>query len=393
MRDLNTVGSNGAIRLLVAIGSLGTGGSETQLTELVIGLPRERFETTVLTFDGSGSGLPRRHRDRLESAGIPIIGIVPIAGAAVRRWARLGTEVMRALDRHRPDLVYAWLDETAAILAPLARAKRIPCLVARRNIIGSTRERHNPLLRPLLRRAETSALLVTANSHAVAMNCVERGHRPERVRRVRNGHLSLDPLPSPPTPPLVFGYVAQLRPEKGHRRLLDALSSLPGGSWRIDMAGDGALRAALESRVAADGLSDRVRFLGNVDDVRRFWGQCHVAMLLSDSEGLPNALLEAGFAGRPAIATDTGGVSEVVGPGGIVVPLDERGAITAAMAELIDNPSRREALGLAGWRHVTANFMMEAMVADHAAALEETLRLRPVTSAFGARERRTTEPR
>jgi glycosyltransferase involved in cell wall biosynthesis len=96
-------------------------------------------------------------------------------------------------------------------------------------------------------------------------------------------------------------------------------------------------------------------------------------LLLSDSEGLPNSLLEAGFAGRPALATDVGGTPEVVGQGGILVPLDDPAATAAAMTELVSDASRRERLGQAIWRHVADSYSISGMVAAHVDALEETL--------------------
>jgi glycosyltransferase involved in cell wall biosynthesis len=347
---------------------------------LVTRLPRDLFRPVVLTFDGDGPAAPSGYRDRLRAAGIPVTAIGS-SGAFAPRSVELVRRALGAVNRLAPDVIYAWLDEAAALLAPIARLKRIPCLVARRNLIGSSTERNHPRLRPILARAETSALLVTANSSAVAANCAARGHRPDRIRTVRNGHEATDPLPPPPSAPVVFGYVAQLRSEKGHHRILQAVVTLPPGGWRVDLAGDGSMRDELEAKVAAQGLGDRIRFLGAVSDVRAFWRERHIAMLLSDSEGLPNALLEAAFAGRPAIATRSGGTPEVVGPGGILTPLHDPMAISRAMRSLIEDEPRREALGRAAFAHVSVNYTMDGMVSDHVRAIEETL--------GAARERRT----
>ena len=95
-------------------------------------------------------------------------------------------------------------------------------------------------------------------------------------------------------------------------------------------------------------------------------------MLLSDAEGLPNALLEAGFAGRPVIATRTGGIPEVVGDlGGILVALDDPSEIAAAMIRLLHDARCREEMGAAIWRHVSANYSIERMLSAHLEAIEE----------------------
>ena len=108
-------------------------------------------------------------------------------------------------------------------------------------------------------------------------------------------------------------------------------------------------------------------------DVRGFWRDRHAAILLSDSEGSPNALIEAAFAGRPAVATDTGGTPEVIGEGGILVGLDDPAGTVAALNELIDDPVGLERRGRVSWEHATRAFSIDGMVKGHVAALEEAL--------------------
>jgi glycosyltransferase involved in cell wall biosynthesis len=363
--------SGTATRVMFAIGSLGTGGSEKQLTELLVRLPRDRFDPVLLTVDESVA-YPG-HIQALRDAGIPVLALGSRSGdTSARRWVRRGRRYVEALQAIDPGLVYAWLDETAAFLAPICRVRGIPCLVARRNVIGSMTERRHRGTARCIHWSEARATLVTANSSAVAAECVARGHRPDRVRIVPNGQVQLPALPSPPSPPVVFGYVAQFRPEKGHHRLIDGLARMPIGPWRVDLAGDGELRPAIEARVAALQLEDRVRFVGEIADIAAFWRERHAAVLLSDSEGSPNALIEAAFAGRPAVATNTGGTPDVVGTGGILVGLEDPAAIVAALTELIADPDGLRRRGRASWEHATQAFSMDGMVQGHVAALEET---------------------
>ena len=365
-------GSRSRPRLMLAIGSLGQGGSEKQLTEFVTRLPAGRFEPVLATHL---AGAYANHEARIRASGIAIRPLHEGRGQALRRWMYTAREYGLAVRELRPDVVYAWLDETAVFLAPICRALRIPCLVARRNLVGSNMERRYPLLAKALHRAERQALIVTANSDAVAAQCVARGHRPGSIRTIHNGHEVLPALAAPTGAPVTFGYVARFRPEKGHRRLMDVLERMPRGDWRVDLAGDGPMRAEIEQRVASAGLDGHVRFLGAISDVRAFWRDRHAALLLSDTEGMPNALLEAGFAGRPAIGTDTGGIPEVVGDGGIIVPLQEPDQAVAALSALIADGDRRRRLGERAWQHVSARYAMQRMVDAHVAAIDETLAL------------------
>jgi L-malate glycosyltransferase len=102
-------------------------------------------------------------------------------------------------------------------------------------------------------------------------------------------------------------------------------SSAPTGSWRppracrhgravVLLAGDGPeLRPQLEQRARELGLD--VRFLGWRADVERIYAAADLAVLASDNEGMPVALIEAALCARPAVATDVGSVREVVDHG------------------------------------------------------------------------------
>jgi glycosyltransferase involved in cell wall biosynthesis len=112
--------------------------------------------------------------------------------------------------------------------------------------------------------------------------------------------------------------------------------------------------------------------LGQVDDVRAFWGKEHVALLFSDTEGSPNALIEAAFAGRPMVGTATGGTPDVVGrDGGFLVDLDDFEAAARGIERLIDDRTLRLELGEAGHRHAARSFDMDRFVAGHLGAIRE----------------------
>jgi glycosyltransferase involved in cell wall biosynthesis len=263
----------------------------------------------------------------------------------------------------------------------MSRAQGIPVVVARRNISGAAIEKIR-LAAFAIRRAERLAAVVTANSTAVAREAVERGIAYERIRLVRNGHVELPPLPPPPTEPVVFGYVARFRSEKGHGRLLDALSLVrTPRPWRVDLAGDGAAQARLQAEVARRGLSDHVRFVGPVANVRDFWRERSGAILLSDHEGSPNALIEAAFAGRPLLGTSVGGIPEIVSPdGGLLVSPDHTKEIAESVSRLIENETLRLEMGAAAYRQAVERFSMTGFVEGHLAAINEALGVKRLRS-------------
>jgi glycosyltransferase involved in cell wall biosynthesis len=358
-------------RVLFAIGGLERGGSETQLVTLLEQIYPERVRAVVVTLSGA---VDPTLRARLGALGI----VHTVLGERGPRARRLGPAVLslaRMLQRFRPDLVYAWLEEAALVTAPVARAQGLPVAVARRNISGPYAAWPRPVVAAIA-RAERLAAVVTANSNAVAEESIRRGVAPERVRLVPNGHPPLDALPMPaPDSGVRLGYVARFREEKGHLRLLDALDRVQARApWCVDLAGDGPLRERVAAEVRRRGLDGRVRFEGRFEDPREFWAHRHVGVLLSDHEGSPNALIEAALAGRPIVGTAVGGIPDVVGTdGGFAVPVDDPAETARVLGRLIDDAALRERTGLAAHAYVSERFSMQRFADGHHAAIMETL--------------------
>ena len=131
------------------------------------------------------------------------------------------------------------------------------------------------------------------------------------------------------------------------RAMAVAMTSVPG--LRLYVVGDGAERAALERQAAALGIANRVTFAGWSADAPNWYAAADIVALTSDSEGTPLSLIEAATAGRAAVATDVGGVADVVVDGvtGIVVPREDEAALAAALVRLGADPALRARLGAA----------------------------------------------
>jgi glycosyltransferase involved in cell wall biosynthesis len=123
---------------------------------------------------------------------------------------------------------------------------------------------------------------------------------------------------SVPKGELRFACVARLEPShKGQDILLEALAGplWAARPWRLSLYGEGRMRDTLERLVRRLGLSDRVNFAGHVSSVEQIWASNHVLVMPSRFEGLPIAMIEAMLCGRPVIATNVAGHSEVIEDG------------------------------------------------------------------------------
>jgi N-acetylglucosaminyldiphosphoundecaprenol N-acetyl-beta-D-mannosaminyltransferase len=156
---------------------------------------------------------------------------------------------------------------------------------------------------------------MTAVSRSVAMNIFETTGR-EVIRCINN------PTHFPTTPPPIDVSVvrnravciARLEPIKGHTHLLAAWKLLRerGHHYELDLIGEGSLRSQLESQLERDGLQETVKFQGFTNDVSRFIAGSLFAILVSEVEGQPLAVLEAAAMGRPTLLTSVPGSIDVL---------------------------------------------------------------------------------
>jgi len=153
--------------------------------------------------------------------------------------------------------------------------------------------------------------------------------------------------PDEPADPVVFGVTSQLSPSKGHSFLLQACEILEkrGLSFRLRIAGTGRLETALRSECKRRGIERLVEFVGFRNPIGPFLGGLHGFVLPSLGESFSNAVLEAMWAGLPVVAFRAGGVPEVVGPAGILVPPKDAEALAEAMERLLRDPDLRGELG------------------------------------------------
>jgi glycosyltransferase involved in cell wall biosynthesis len=174
----------------------------------------------------------------------------------------------------------------------------------------------------------------------------------------------------------VIGAVARFSPEKGLDVLIDAFAELERG--RLVLIGDGDERQRLETQVEARGLVDRVKFAGWVTGPWAAQWSLDALVVPSRSEGFGLAVVEAMLAGIPVIATDVGGLPELIQQDrtGLLVPPDDPGAMATAITRVMDD--RAEALERADTAQQEARrrFSPEQMAAGYEALYEDKARSR-----------------
>lgn len=185
--------------------------------------------------------------------------------------------------------------------------------------------------------------------------------------------ISLPPAEAvwPPAPGKIL-FVGRLIPRKGVDVLLDALAHMRDAPHphlpdpHLTVVGDGPQRPALEKQAAALGLGQRVRFAGRVSDeeLQRHYQTCALFVLPAvvdasgDTEMLGMVLLEAMRYRKPVLASNVGGIPDIVedGVSGLLVPQRDPAALARALACLLGDEQLARRLGDGGYRYAQAHF-------------------------------------
>jgi glycosyltransferase involved in cell wall biosynthesis len=171
---------------------------------------------------------------------------------------------------------------------------------------------------------------------------------------------------------MVFTHVARFCQQKNHRMLIESFSTIAGLHPRavLLLVGDGVLRDEMRALVEHLNLQHRVRFLGLRTDVSAILNACDVFVLSSDWEGLPISVLEAMAAAKPVIATDVGGIAELVTPtrNGYLIPRGNQQELVAAMSRMCeDGATKAAAMGAESRRVAVERFDVREMARQYGA--------------------------
>ena len=343
--------------VVLLLTSFDTGGTERQMVDLVRRLDTERFRPHLACFHRRGR-LLADVPDWVPIREFPIHGFARPSSA--RQWMAFAAWC-REIDAR---LVHT-CDLYANIFGlPAAAAAGVPVRVAnRREIVTGDKSAAQLACQRLAYKA---AHVVVANSDAARVQ-LEREHVPAGKLRVIPNGLDLSRYPPAPARAAIrrIVMVANLRAEKGHDTVLAAIPAIaaryPDASFTF--AGDGPRRDALYTLARARQVDAHVRFAGECRDVPALLAESDLFVLPSRSEAFPNAVIEAMAAGLPVVASDVGGIPEVVQDGlnGLLVPPDDPRALADAVLGLMDDPVRAARLGAAA-RAGAGRYSIDRMV-------------------------------
>ena len=350
------------MKIFLVITGLGVGGAERLLTNLADHFVAAGHEVVLAYFHGESELRPGDPRVRLVSLQMrrSPFGVL----AAMGRLRRLIREF-------RPDVVNSHLVHANILTRLLRLVTPMPRLVTSAH---NTNEGGRGRMLAYRLTDQLTDISTNVSDEAVVAFEQQRALRPGRMcaiyngidtqgftfdesaRRSVRGELGIDA-----SIPLLLA-VGRLSEQKNYPNLLQAFAGLEASSVlpRLVIAGDGPLREDLLSLAESLGVLDRVTILGVRHDVPALLSACDLFVLSSAREGFGLVVAEAMACDRVVVATNCGGVKEVVGEIGYLVPPHDSAALAATLAcALRLSPEERLRLGQAGRDRVIANFSLD----------------------------------
>lgn len=343
-----------ALRVDFLFAARGIGGAERSMLRLMREAHPQRLDCRVVVAAAENAEL----RAAVAAAGVPYHGI--------RAWDLAA--LARLLRARRPDVAYLFGRFRTVPWAMAARRAGVPLVVAAER--SAANRRSDAWARRLDRRL-VDGYVANSEAGASAVRAIVGGAGP-RVFVVRNGVARPDgperiaPAADPPS----ILCVGSLSPNKGQDVLLEAVRRLqprwPG--LRATLVGADLTGGRLLRDADARGLADTYEAPGFAADVRPYLERATLVVLPTRwREGTPTALLEAMRAGVPVVASDVGGVAEIVedGVSGRLVPPGDADALARVVAELLGDEAQKRRLSASARRHVARHHGIDAMIDGH----------------------------
>jgi glycosyltransferase involved in cell wall biosynthesis len=371
------------------------GGAERSLLDLAGGWPGER--KLLVLADGPVAAAARALGIDVEVEPLGALGAVKRESSApglgaLADVARLSGKLAAAAKPF--EVIHANSQKAFVVAAAAGLLARRPVVWHLRDIL-TTAHFSARNIKAAVFLANARAAAVICNSAATAAAFVDAGGRPELVHVVHNGldAARFDAVTAEQAAALraalgaddaqVLAVCARLAPWKGQHVALAALQALPQAhAWIIGAAlfGEDAYAHGLRGHAAALGVADRVRFLGEREDVPALLRAADVVVHTAvDAEPFGRVVVEGMLARRPVIASDAGGVREILTQretGWLVTPGDPAALADAALQVRAMHPADRDAMVARARAEAERRFTVPAMVAGVERVLS-ALRRRP----------------
>jgi len=381
------------IKLIHIITRLDKGGSAENTFLTLKGLDKSRYEVSLIA--GPVEDPSQDRRNQIEESGVSYIQ-VPQLRRNINFFFDFPAllKIRRLLKRDKPDIVHTHTSKAGLLGRLAARLAGIPSIIHTPHghvffgYFGALKTKMFVLLEKLASRITDKIIALTPREKAdylrykvakedklvVIPSGIELHkcqYPPKEERSKLRRELGI------PDRSAVVGTAGRLVPVKGPGFLLQAVGQVISEhpDTYLVFAGDGPLRKNLAKDAVDRGLAKKIIFTGWRDDMARVLSVFDVFCLPSLNEGMGRVLVEAMALGKPVVASDAGGIPDLIIPGknGILVPPQDPEELARQIRFLIENREEREKLGRAG-KEMASAYSDEVMVKKIAELYEKALK-------------------
>ena len=367
---------NKPARVVLLLEELNFGGTQRQALELALNLNPAHFNAEIWLMAAGEDMGP-----------LAAEGDVPVVHLARRSWVGPDSllNLWRRLRSNRIDILVLMTVIPNIWGRLLGRLAGVPIIIGTCRGDGSAFRQHEKLLRGLAdHHICNAASLKTQLSNVYKIPDLLITVIPNGV----NTEFFSPPETAPPADRKVIICVARLVPEKDHDTLVAAFGLLAPHHPEAELwiVGDGPRHKAIAELAARTTPAGRVRLLRGQLDLRPLLSQSSLLVLSSIEEGLPNVVLEAMAGGLPVVATDVGGLREVVEHErtGLLVSSRDEAALADAMSCLLRDETTREAFGREGRRRAEGYYSVACMVRRHEEIFQRLLNAHDLNGSGGS---------
>ena len=288
----------------------------------------------------------------------------------------------RLFRRVRPQLIHTVTIKPVLYGGIAARLARVPAMLAAVSGLGYVfLDPKQSMLRRIALRLYRSALkhphsrVIFQNTNDQEVLVAAKAIRAEQAVLIRGSGVNLETFgytPEKPTPPVNVLMVARLLADKGVYEYVQAAQYSQSQGQHLVWQIAGSPDEGNPSSVSTEQMrqwhqSGAIQWLGEQDHIAQLYAQAHIAVLPSYREGLPLSLVEAAACGRAVVTTDVPGCRDAIEAErtGVLVPVQDAQALYAAVADLAQNPDKRQKLGRAGRDLAERAFDIQSVIDTH----------------------------
>ncbi len=364
-------------KIIYVITKSSWGGATRYVFDLASGLPKDDYET-IVAFGGEGLLC-----DKLRKENIKTISIKNLErDMSILKEVSVFMELVDIFRKEKPDIVHLNSSKAGGLGALAAKISGVPRIIFTAHGWAFNEER------PFWQKALIKIFVWVSLLLQDSIICVSEATRNDiknfpfvykKSQVIYNGILDFRLLEKNearialnnmsriklPTDAIWLGTLTELHKNKGLEYAIKAVSSLKEPSIVFAIIGDGELRSRLEDQIEKEELGEKVVLLGFIENAQKYLRAFDIFLLSSVTEAFPYALLEAGYAGLPVIASSAGGIVDVISNDcGILVKPKNEMDIKNKLKYLISNKEAMVKAGVNLKNRIKEKFLFDNMLSQ-----------------------------